>query len=679
MASGYSSEDLEREVRWVKDMIQHVPLNVVRFEFLRSLFKGTKFSDPYFPPTDYSIYGGKKRNARWEIQWLRPEHFLDTRELTIFYKNIEQADINQGKLGNCWFMVAICSLADSEKYIRRLFDQVNYEPNGFYRIKLCKNGEWQTVTVDDWFPCDNSGNPIFSRSNGPELWVLLLEKAYAKLHGSYMALKGGFANEAFTDLTGCPSFSYRFADIENQILSGEFYEKLKMWYSQGFCLVGATKDIDEKSTGMVAKHYYSITRVADAYGQRLINLRNPWGEFEWKGDWCDGSSCWTQDMINAIRPSFQGDDGSFWMSYEDFSKIFMRVVLGKVKDWWEWRSRNLVMKSPLGGIAKEALVINVVYETNVIIGISQEDERTVGAKEYRKYLDLGIVLLRWNGSAYVFHASTDNNQQERDIYLELQLPPGTYLAVPISTGCSLNMPGDAEPEDFNLLTESGDMHPIFQSTIRDLFRRFDMDMSQDLDSNEFLQLTSRLGFTLQVDHFVEVILNKYTSTKRGVTLQGLYEMFITGVEDRGEEQMREWLSLLGYTKQLYSVESRALVFTIHADTALDVHRLDLSPETNLLAWSAVISAKGKQLCSRQDIELYILVHSAGCSFLLHNASRSVHKVRLDLSRSQNVDFAIDSPVSEFTIPGSTWLIAQHIQCVRSAETFNYGYTLEVLS
>jgi hypothetical protein len=156
-------------------------------------------------------------------------------------------------------------------------------------------------------------------------------------------------------------------------------------------------------------------------------------------------------------------------------------------------------------------------------------------------------------------------------------------------------------------------------------------------------------------------------------------MFITGVEDRGEDQMREWLSLLGYTKQLYSVESRALVFTIHADTALDVHRLDLSPETNLLAWSAVISAKGKQLCSRQDIELYILVHSAGCSFLLHNASRSLHKVRLDLSRSQNVDFAIDSAVSEFTIPGSTWLIAQHIQCVRSAETFNYGYTLEVLS
>jgi calpain-15 len=47
--------------------------------------------------------------------------------------------------------------------------------------------------------------PIFSRANGNELWVLLLEKAYAKLHGNYQLLKGGYCNEALIDLTGCPS------------------------------------------------------------------------------------------------------------------------------------------------------------------------------------------------------------------------------------------------------------------------------------------------------------------------------------------------------------------------------------------------------------------------------------------------------------------------------------------
>jgi hypothetical protein len=68
------------------------------------------------------------------------------------------------------------------------------------------------VTVDDYFPCTADGGPIFSRSHGNELWVLLLEKAYAKIHGNYYTLRGGFANEGMMDLTGSPTESFDFED-----------------------------------------------------------------------------------------------------------------------------------------------------------------------------------------------------------------------------------------------------------------------------------------------------------------------------------------------------------------------------------------------------------------------------------------------------------------------------------
>ena len=48
------------------------------------------------------------------------------------------------------------------------------------------------------------GGPIFTRGNGNELWVMLIEKAYAKLHGSYKDLENGYNTWALVDLTGCP-------------------------------------------------------------------------------------------------------------------------------------------------------------------------------------------------------------------------------------------------------------------------------------------------------------------------------------------------------------------------------------------------------------------------------------------------------------------------------------------
>jgi hypothetical protein len=50
-----------------------------------------------------------------------------------------------------------------------------------------------------------------------ELWVPLVEKAYAKLHSCYEAIESGTETNAFLDLTGCPPderLVYRFTTTE---------------------------------------------------------------------------------------------------------------------------------------------------------------------------------------------------------------------------------------------------------------------------------------------------------------------------------------------------------------------------------------------------------------------------------------------------------------------------------
>ena len=52
-----------------------------------------------------------------------------------------------------------------------------------------------------------------------------------------------------------------------------------------------------EGTGLVDGHAYSLRDVKEVDGFRLVNIRNPWGHFEWGGDWSDHSDMW--DKVRA--------------------------------------------------------------------------------------------------------------------------------------------------------------------------------------------------------------------------------------------------------------------------------------------------------------------------------------------------------------------------------------------
>jgi calpain-15 len=83
-----------------------------------------------------------------------------------------------------------------------LTKKVNKE--GVYLIRLCHNGLWQTVIVDDCFPCTEYKQLAYCQANRHQLYVPLIEKACAKLFGSYADLSGGQTDEGLQLLTGAP-------------------------------------------------------------------------------------------------------------------------------------------------------------------------------------------------------------------------------------------------------------------------------------------------------------------------------------------------------------------------------------------------------------------------------------------------------------------------------------------
>ena len=66
-----------------------------------------------------------------------------------------------------------------------------------------------------------------------------------------------------------------------------------------------------------------------------MQLRNPFGHFEWEGDWSDKSPCW-DDNTKAICEWADEDDGIFWMNIQDFREKFVSVAICNFVDSYKY-------------------------------------------------------------------------------------------------------------------------------------------------------------------------------------------------------------------------------------------------------------------------------------------------------------------------------------------------------
>eukprot|EP01016_Furgasonia_blochmanni_P012753 TRINITY_DN16385_c0_g1_i1.p1 TRINITY_DN16385_c0_g1~~TRINITY_DN16385_c0_g1_i1.p1 ORF type:complete len:331 (-),score=49.18 TRINITY_DN16385_c0_g1_i1:35-1027(-) len=168
---------------------------------------GGRYRDQDFPPNLRSLTGDqpkKDRNSWSQLVWLSPDQFWGKGNYAVFQNSIQPLDIEQGRLGDCYFLSSVAAIAEYENRIKRIFVSQEVNDHGCYCVMVCDMGEWKEVIVDDLFPCVNQQNgPAFTHSIQKELWVLILEKAWANLYGSYDRIESGLSREVLHDLTGC--------------------------------------------------------------------------------------------------------------------------------------------------------------------------------------------------------------------------------------------------------------------------------------------------------------------------------------------------------------------------------------------------------------------------------------------------------------------------------------------
>ncbi|ESZ93164.1 hypothetical protein SBOR_6443 [Sclerotinia borealis F-4128] len=381
-------------------------------------------------------------------------------------------DIRQGSEGDCWFISSLGCLTVDEAFpglIHRLCPRnARDEVIGVYGFVFYHDGEWISEVIDDklyltnpdYDDCDDDRRSVWDHSHerldpeasraeykktfqtgsdalffgsctdSNETWVPLIEKAFAKVHGDFDSINGGWPGEGVEDITG---------GVTTEFLSSAILDKDLFW-SQGFMRIGkdfifsaGTRTYNHPDPnelgrqGIEDDHAYSVLRAVEYQGNRLCLVKNPWGEVEWNGPWSDGSKEWTREALDALNHRF-GNEGIFWMPYEDFLNHYVQIWRTRLFHW-EWFKWNVTqhwttVNVPWSGDYNEtSFHFTIPIRTTTIIVLSQLDTRYFGGLTGQYIYSLSFHL---HASGEKTHIVRGYSSGDRSATTEIFLEAGTY-------------------------------------------------------------------------------------------------------------------------------------------------------------------------------------------------------------------------------------------------------------
>ena len=404
----------------------------------QKIYVGDKpWNDPMFTPSKQTLcpYNDKgwllPENVLisdvegWEkYNWCRVEEILNSKNYQVFEEGISADDILQGSIGDCYFLSAVGSLCKFSHYIDKLFFTKEKTKEHLYGVFIYLNGSWKLVLIDDFLPFTGQRFKkfAFSSSAGKELWVAFLEKAWAKINGSYAKIGcGGSPTEVFDILTEAFSEQVPINPYYRDYIWETIYDAEKKGY---IMTAGTSVDIfnlNIEGVGLSAGHAYTVLGVMEIDTgkgiEKVVRLRNPYGNGEFNGDWSDYSKKWTPELKKKYN-IVQKDDGSFYMGYDDFLTYY--ITLGICKLHPGFKTTSLRMKK-----TTETQVTKITVPKGEVLAYLQLYQKNPRVRlkdgSYQKLVYSFLILVDQDFN-YIFATQSANMH----IGIEQTLKEGTY-------------------------------------------------------------------------------------------------------------------------------------------------------------------------------------------------------------------------------------------------------------
>ena len=384
----------------------------------------TKFLDEQFPPNINSLIKGFhpiKKNKKdldnilltdyKDISWKRDSELSNNNNnlnTNIFpLDNIFINKIIYNKLSNPNLFYALNILGENPENIKKLFLNNKKDSTCLYGVNLCHNGYFQQVVIDDFFPYNQKlDSKIFLSEEKGLLWPQILEKAYAKLYGSYNLITYKSMENIMKDFTCAPviTIDYFGDNLGNELLEA---------YKNGWILLGGTGDTEAsrdliKELGLDPKTDHEILLVYKLTDENInqisnnslnistnddynivLKIRNLNGKVEWIGDWSEYSGLWNDNFKNILK--YNSNEKNFYMNLKDFKLYFSKIKIVKYNENYKYKS--LIINQEQEGYALIKIKTTKINEDNKTLSYISFIQEEKNSNENKSTYGIGRLIL----------------------------------------------------------------------------------------------------------------------------------------------------------------------------------------------------------------------------------------------------------------------------------------------
>lgn len=344
-----------------------------------------------------------------KYDYIRLSEFEEFDMLKIFDLNSEINNINfaldiQQYNNECgYFLSCMLILAKYPKLILNIFEDTNINEIGIFKLKIYLHGIPTFIVIDDYFPVVKKKSNIlnekysindlaFCKVNKETLniWVILIEKMWAKLNLSYENILIGSFSSLIETITPTSITTY-YNNIHYELLFNKIKHNIDKEYIV-CCDIsddgsGTIKKLQD--SGLISTHIYQIIEAVNLdinsslinnkksnlitnynnenlivksnnvkeIKQKILKISNPWNCHEWIGEWSSNSRIWNNDLKSKLNYNENKDNNIFCISYENYLNFYTTTHICNISNNYYYNYKKFYYI--IGNNTKNIVKINV--------------------------------------------------------------------------------------------------------------------------------------------------------------------------------------------------------------------------------------------------------------------------------------------------------------------------------